>query len=202
MAAFSYRTIDKPGQAVYKEKGSRFLAFAFPIENEQQIRHHLQALRKEFFDARHHCYAWMLGAEGTHYRANDDGEPNHSAGDPILGKIRSHQLTNILIVVVRYFGGVKLGVGGLISAYKTGAEMAIAQCSIVEKEVTESVMLHYDYRDSAVMMKLIADFSLVVTGQDFTDTPCLTVSVNLRQKSAVFEKISLLQKLGSSIRLA
>ncbi len=137
MPAFSYRTIQKSATGSYKEKGSKFLAFAFPVTSESEIKENLAALRKEYFDARHHCFAWMLGAEKKLFRSSDDGEPNHSAGDPILGQIRSTNLTDVLIVVVRYFGGVKLGVGGLISAYKAAAEDALKNAIIIEEEVTE-----------------------------------------------------------------
>jgi uncharacterized YigZ family protein len=122
MPVFSYLTIASPSEGSYKEKGSRFLAFAYPVSSETEIREKLESLKAQYFDARHHCYAWMLGPEKKHFRANDDGEPNHSAGDPILGQLRAMKLTNVLIVVVRYFGGTKLGVGGLISAYRSAAK--------------------------------------------------------------------------------
>src|SRR5687768_4675593 len=122
---YSYRTIQLPSSGEYKEKGSRFLSFSFPVQTDTEIKAHLAALKKQYYDARHHCYAWILGAEGKNFRAVDAGEPNHSAGDPILGQIRSKGLTNILVVVIRYFGGIKLGVGGLIYAYKTAAEIAL-----------------------------------------------------------------------------
>jgi putative IMPACT (imprinted ancient) family translation regulator len=114
MPEFSYITIKSGVQGLYKEKGSKFLAFAYPVESEEEVKQRLLELRKAYYDARHHCYAYVLGAEKEKYRATDDGEPNHSAGDPILGQIRSRNLTNVLVVVVRYFGGVKLGVGGLV----------------------------------------------------------------------------------------
>src|SRR5690242_5641679 len=125
MSVFSYQTIEKSSDSIYKEKGSRFLAFARPVSSESDVKKVLESLRKEYFDARHHCFAWILGPEKKLFRAFDDGEPNHSAGDPILGQIRSRNLTNVLVVVVRYFGGTKLGVGGLISAYKTAASDAL-----------------------------------------------------------------------------
>ena len=116
---FSYKTIRKEAEGFYKEKGSKFIAKAYPAESIDQVNEILGELRKEFYDARHHCYAYILEPDASQYRANDDGEPNHSAGDPILGQIRSHELTNTLVVVIRYFGGTKLGVSGLINAYKT-----------------------------------------------------------------------------------
>lgn len=120
--ADSYQTIAAPAQGNYREKGSRFLAFACPERTEEAFREELEKLKREYYDAHHHCYAYVLGPAGTRYRANDAGEPNHSAGDPILGQIRSRQLTDVAVVVVRYFGGTKLGVSGLIQAYRTAAE--------------------------------------------------------------------------------
>src|SRR6186713_1623645 len=133
MPANSFFTITSASQGIYKEKGSKFLSFAYPVQSESDIKEHIAFLKSEYFDARHHCYAWMLGPERNHFRAFDDGEPNHSAGDPILGQIRSKNLTNVLVVVVRYFGGTKLGVGGLISAYKIAAEEALSKAVIIEK---------------------------------------------------------------------
>src|SRR5690606_7725476 len=120
-----YRTIAQPAEGLYKEKGSKFIALAYPVYTEEEIKDRLAELRKKYYDARHHCYAYMLGADKSRYRANDDGEPNHSAGDPILGQIRSADLSNVLVVVVRYFGGTKLGVSGLITAYKTATADAL-----------------------------------------------------------------------------
>jgi uncharacterized YigZ family protein len=124
-AVFSFRTLRAPAEGIYKEKGSKFLAFAYPVETETDTKVILDALRKQYFDARHHCFAYILGADKPRFRAFDDGEPNHSAGDPILGQIRSRELTNVLVVVIRYFGGVKLGMGGLMAAYKAAAENAL-----------------------------------------------------------------------------
>src|SRR5689334_3258152 len=120
---FSFLTIESVSEGIFKEKGSKFLAFAYPVSSESDIKLRLEELRKKYFDATHHCYAWMLGSDKKHFRAADDGEPNHSAGAPILGQIKSKNLTNVLVVVVRYFGGTKLGVGGLTQAYKAGAEV-------------------------------------------------------------------------------
>src|SRR6202008_3622947 len=117
-------------------------------------------LKSEYFDARHHCYAWMLGPERNHFRAFDDGEPNHSAGDPILGQIRSKNLTNVLVVVVRYFGGTKLGVGGLIAAYKIAAEDALNNCAVIEKEVMKRIALSYEYAVTSDVMRLVKDFDM------------------------------------------
>ena len=137
MPSYSYLTLQNPATGIYKEKGSKFLAFAYPVASETDIKQRVGHLKKEYFDARHHCFAWRLGIGKDHVRAFDDGEPSHSAGDPILGQIRSRGITNVLIVVVRYFGGVKLGVGGLAEAYRAAAENALSNGSIVEVEILE-----------------------------------------------------------------
>lgn len=167
----TYLTISDEAEGLYKEKGSKFLSFAFPVSNEEEVKEKLELLRKKFYDARHHCYAYVLGKDKEIFRANDDGEPNHSAGDPILGQIRSNQLTNVLIVVVRYFGGVKLGVGGLISAYRTAAAAAISNNVIVEAIVKHKVKLQFDYLSINDVMKIIKDYDLEIINQQF-DNDC------------------------------
>ncbi|MCP4460188.1 MAG: YigZ family protein, partial [Cytophagales bacterium] len=141
-------TIQSATSGEYKEKGSKFLAFAFSVSSEAEIKVHLDNLRKEYYDARHHCYAYVLGLENQSFRANDDGEPGHSAGDPILGQIRSFKLTNCLIVVVRYFGGTKLGVGGLVNAYKTAATGALSKSKKIEIIGRLKIDLKFDYPSS------------------------------------------------------
>jgi uncharacterized YigZ family protein len=167
----TYLTLKHDSEGLYKEKGSKFLSFAFPVSNEDEVKEKLDLLRKKYFDARHHCYAYVLGKDKEIFRANDDGEPNHSAGDPILGQIRSTQLTNALIVVVRYFGGVKLGVGGLISAYKAAAAEAISNNIIIEAIVKNKVKLQFDYLSMNDVMKIIKDYNLEITNQQF-DNDC------------------------------
>jgi uncharacterized YigZ family protein len=162
MTAFSYRTIQSPAEGIYKEKGSKFFAFVYPIESGQDIKEKIELLKKKYFDARHCCFAYVLGPEKKKYRAFDDGEPNHSAGDPILGQIRSKDLTNILVVVVRYFGGTKLGVGGLIKAYKTAAEDALNNAVIIEKDIKKSILLEYDYSSTTEVMRLVKEFELTI----------------------------------------
>ena len=192
MSNFSYRTLKASSRGSYKEKGSRFLAFAFPVNSESAIRAHLEDLRREYFDARHHCYAWMLGAEKQRYRAADDGEPAHSAGDPILGQIRSHDITNVLIVVVRYFGGVKLGVGGLITAYREAASDALRSATVIEEEVMASLKFTYPYDRTPDLMRMIKDFGLQVTEQTFGEHCVLHTKVALRNNQALQTKVRLL----------
>jgi len=196
MPAYSFLTLKSNGQGIYKEKGSRFLSFAYHVSTESDIRDKIAALKSDYFDARHHCYAWMLGPEKSQYRAFDDGEPNHSAGDPILGQIRSRNLTNVLIVVVRYFGGTKLGVGGLISAYKAAAEDALNNSSVMEREVVERITLSYDYSITSDVMRLVKEFDMAIINQEFQDQCELTADLPLRHQQKFSEKVKLMNDLG------
>jgi uncharacterized YigZ family protein len=183
----TYLTIGRPAEATYKEKKSRFLAVAFPVASEEQVKGRLQELRKQYYDARHHCYAYVCGESRQHFRANDDGEPNHSAGDPILGQIRARNLTNVLVVVVRYFGGVKLGVGGLVQAYKTAAAEVLDQAEIIEEMIMYSLHVQFDYVRLNEVMKIVKDFALEVAQQHF-DNRC-TMHLRKSQAGAVREKL-------------
>ncbi len=197
---YSFRTIASPSEGSYREKGSRFLAFVYPVSSETEISGHLSLLRKKYFDARHHCYAWMLGPEGRLFRAFDAGEPNHSAGDPILGQIRSRNLTDVLVVVVRYFGGVKLGVGGLVTAYKSAAADALNNAEIIEKDVMEGIVILYDYGATAEVMRLIKDFDLRVREQKFEAECSLTADYKARDKTRLIEKLELLKATDVKLR--
>lgn len=162
----TYLTIKSLSEGLYKDRSSKFFFFAYPVKTEDEIKEKLSDLRKTYYDARHHCYAYILGKDGESYRAVDDGEPNHSAGDPILGQIRSNNLTNILIVVVRYFGGTKLGMSGLIQAYKTSAAMAIAENEIIEEKVLESIQIKFQYASMNEVMKLVKTHELSILDQE------------------------------------
>jgi uncharacterized YigZ family protein len=176
----TFLTLKMESEGLYKEKGSKFLAFAYPVQNEEEVKEKLELLRKKHHDARHHCYAYILGKNQELYRANDDGEPNHSAGDPILGQIRSNQLTHVLIVVVRYFGGTKLGVGGLITAYKTAAAQSIANNEIITAVLQKKVKIDFEYLRMNEVMKLIKDYELQIIDQHF-DNQCQII-IEVRQK--------------------
>lgn len=156
----TYKTIEKPSEGLFKDKGSKFISFAFPVNSEEEIKEIVQSIKKEHHSARHHCYAWRLGADQLHFRANDDGEPSSTAGKPILGQIQSFDLTNILIVVVRYFGGTLLGVSGLINAYRSAALDAINQAEIVEKLVEKWLLVEFDYGAMNEVMKIFKDEKL------------------------------------------
>lgn len=165
----SFLTISSKSEGFYKEKGSKFISLAFPVINEIEIKTIQEELRKEYYDARHHCYAYMLGSNQENYRANDDGEPAHSAGDPILGQIRAKNLTNTLVVVIRYFGGTKLGVGGLISAYKIATEEALNNASIIEKYLSIKYSFQGNYEDYNSLLKLTKLEGFELQNQAFED---------------------------------
>ncbi|MBR5055938.1 MAG: YigZ family protein [Bacteroidales bacterium] len=182
-----YESISAPSTGIYKDNGSKFLAFAFPVETEEQVKEHLAALRKEYFDARHHCYAYRIGHEGQIWRANDDGEPSSTAGRPILGQLLSAGLSDILVVVVRYFGGIKLGVPGLIKAYKTATSEALAAATTVTKTAAETYEVEFGYEDQGRAMKIIKDMALPIVSQSFDAICKITVRVRLTAIPA-FEK--------------
>jgi uncharacterized YigZ family protein len=162
-------TIGNQPEGFYKEKGSKFIAKAFHVKSEEEIKERLDVLRKEFYDARHHCYAYVIGLKNQSFRANDDGEPNHSAGDPILGQIRSKNLTNTLVVVIRYFGGTKLGVGGLISAYKIAAEEALNQAIIETVYSQTEFSIRFGYEVTAEVERALGEFEIDYLQKDYTD---------------------------------
>ncbi len=162
-----YRTIRTATTGILKEKGSKFIAFAHPVQNTEEIKEVLTALRKEYHDARHHCYAWRLGDEPGAFRHNDDGEPSGTAGKPIFGQILSFELHYILIVVIRYFGGILLGTGGLIQAYKGAAKEALEVADIVTLPVTRSLKIRFGYPLMNVVMKLIREEDLAIVNQTF-----------------------------------
>ncbi|MEL7004780.1 MAG: YigZ family protein [Bacteroidota bacterium] len=196
-----YKTIAASSEGLYKEKGSKFLAFAHPVRSEQDIKERLEESRKVYYDARHHCYAYVLTPSRTVFRANDDGEPNHSAGDPILGQIKAKELTDVLVIVVRYFGGTKLGVSGLINAYRTASEEALNKGEILTIEIKENALIQYGYEDTNEVMRLVNDLDLEIADQKFEATCEMSVKVKVNFKKALTEKIVLLQQLGHSVKL-
>lgn len=163
----TYKTIAAASEGIYREKASKFLAFAFPVSHEEQVKEQLQTLRKLHFSANHHCYAYVLGYDHAAFRMNDDGEPSGTAGRPIYGQILSHDLTNILIVVVRYFGGTKLGVSGLINAYKISAQEAIRNAEILEKQVYDVYSITYPYGQMNTIMRLVKEEEWDILHTDF-----------------------------------
>ena len=184
----TYRTITIPSEeTLFKDKNSKFFGYAFPVFTEEDIKARLAEVRKLHHAARHHCYAWQLGTETTRFRANDDGEPSNSAGMPIYGQLQAFEVTNILVVSVRYFGGVKLGVGGLINAYKTGALMALEASVIKEKTINKQYLIMFDYKHMNKVMRIIKEKQLLIIGQKLELDCQITISVRKKDAAQVFE---------------
>lgn len=177
MAQDSYKTIARPAETIYRQLSSKFLVYAYPVETEAEIKEYLDALRKRWFDATHHCYAWRLGAKGEQFRANDDGEPSSTAGKPILGQLLSQDVTNCLVVVVRYFGGTKLGVPGLIAAYKESTALVLSECEIVERTVDVVIDVSFSYIAMNDVMRIVKDMQPKVVNQVFDNLCTMTLSI-------------------------
>lgn len=190
----TYKTIAAPvEEVIFKEKSSKFLGYAFPVTSEEEIKAHLEAVKKAHFSARHWCYAWQLGY-GRHlrYRANDDGEPNNTAGIPIYGQIQSFELTNVLVIVVRYFGGIKLGVGGLVQAYKTTAQLTLQEAEIKEKLITEELRIRFEYPLMNKVMRVVKEQNLNITQQLLTENCELHLAIrqsDYQRMQELFENI-------------
>ena len=191
----TYLTIAQPCEGIFKEKGSKFISFAYPVKTEEDIKIKIADLRKEHFNARHHCYAFRLGADKQAFRANDDGEPKYTAGKPILSQIQSKDLTNILIIVVRYFGGTLLGTGGLINAYKLAAADALKDAEIIEKTVNDYYEIKFDYLQMNEIMKIIKDENLEQVEHNFELKCSLTFSVRKNNSNKVFEMFNKINNL-------
>ena len=186
----TYRTIvQASNEILFKEKNSKFFGYAFPISTEDDVKIHIEQLRKKHPNAGHFCYAYQIGTDSTNYRVNDDGEPSNSAGMPIYGQIQSFSVTNILIVVVRFFGGTKLGVGGLISAYKNTAQLALLSCEIVEKTINLGFKLSFDYQNMNKVMRIIKEKKLEIVNQEIefdqnSGLPLGKIEIKTRKKNA------------------
>lgn len=192
-----YRTVAQEAEAACRERSSKFLSWIFPVRSEEEIRQHLDALRKRFFDATHHCYAWRLGPRGEAFRANDDGEPSGTAGKPILGQLLSHDLTDCLIVVVRYFGGTKLGVPGLIAAYKESAAAAIEAARIVERTVDRTVTVDFPYVAMNDIMRVVKELQPRIEAQEFDNLCTMRLTIRESLADRLEER---LRKAGGSLR--
>lgn len=173
----TFLTISSPSEGLYTEKRSKFLAFAFPVSTVEDIKTLIDEYQKKFYDARHVCYAYMLGHQRLVFRANDNGEPSGTAGKPILGQINSHELTDILIIVVRYFGGVKLGTSGLIQAYKAAAAEAIAAATIIERQVEEQISVTFEYTLMNQVMRIVKEEGPAILSQSFDNDCQMTLSI-------------------------
>lgn len=180
----TYRTLELPIQAEFKDKGSRFLAFAYPVQTVEQVKKYVDDLRQEHHKARHWCYAYRFGVDGNQFRANDDGEPSGSAGRPILGQIDSFELTDVLVVVVRYFGGTLLGVPGLIHAYKTSTQMALENAQIIEKNIEKTVRIRCEYPYLNEAIRIAKNHQAEIIEQDLQLDCRLTVRIPLANTEA------------------
>ncbi len=185
-----YMSIAAPAQGLFKDNGSRFIAFAYPVESIEEVKPLVDALKKEYHDARHHCFAYRIGHKGDVFRANDDGEPSGSAGRPILGQIDSAGLSDILIVVVRYFGGIKLGIPGLIRAYKTSTADALAAATVVEKTACQHFTVEFEYLQMNSVMKVLKDMGLPQQNQVFGEKCSIGTKVPLSQIDTFLEKMN------------
>ncbi|MBU2996016.1 YigZ family protein [Cellulophaga baltica] len=187
----TYKTLSKPSEEIlFKEKKSKFFGYAFPIQSEEEVKPIIEQLRKKHHTAGHVCYAWQLGTEQLNYRANDDGEPNNSAGLPIYGQIQSFEVTNILVAVARIFGGTKLGVGGLISAYKTGAQLALENSNIIEKIIQVQFEVFFEYADMDKIMRIIKQEQLSIVSQKMELDCTIVISVRKNDKEKIFNIFS------------
>lgn len=191
----TYKTIASPSTGLFKDKGSKFLSFAYPVNNEKDFKDHLSELKKTYFDARHHCFAYMIGTHKEQFRAFDDGEPSGTAGKPILGQIQSKDLTNILVVVVRYFGGTLLGTSGLIQAYKSATADALEKAHIVEKTINHIFRLDFEYSAMNDVMKIIKDESLTQLSHNFELKCTMDISVRQKLSEALTKKLDLIENL-------
>lgn len=196
----TYKTITKPSEeTLFKDRNSKFFGYAFPVFSEEEIRERLNELRKKHHSARHHCYAWQLGIENTRFRANDDGEPSNSAGQPIYGQIQAFEVTNILIVSVRYFGGTKLGVGGLINAYKNSAQLALEAAEIVEKTIDIQYKLFFGYDLMNKVMRIIKEKNIEIISQKMEMDCEYIISVRKKDANSIFAIFDALYKVEIKI---
>ena len=191
MATDTYYTINQqPEPAIFKDRKSKFIGYAIPVSNVDAVKPEVEKLKKKHHNARHWCYGYRIGVENVVERANDDGEPSNSAGQPILNQIKAKNLTNVLVVVVRYFGGVKLGVGGLMNAYKTAAQMVLDQAEIIEKIRTKTLKIGFEYQDMDKVMRLIKEHDLEIVSQNLQEKGEIVVAIRLDDFEAVKKQFS------------
>lgn len=191
----TYKTIEFPSEGIFKDKGSKFISYAFPVSEEDTIKEIIHRIKKEHYSARHHCYAYRLGYSGENYRVNDDGEPSGTAGRPIHGQLLSNELSNILVVVVRYFGGTLLGVSGLINAYKCATIDVISNSEIVTKIIYKKFRLQFDYQIQNSVMRIVKDEQLEIIKSDYQMFCSLEILVRLQKEESVSEKFKKIERL-------
>lgn len=191
----TYLAITSPSEGVFKDRGSKFIAYAFPVSTEDEIKKHVLSLKKEHHSAKHHCFAYRLGADKLIFRVNDDGEPSNTAGKPILGQIQSRDLTNVLVVVVRYFGGTLLGVAGLINAYRSAAADVLNNATVIEKTVNDFYEIEFEYIAMNEVMKIVKDEKIEIEEQKFEEKSCLLISVRKNNSDKVYNMLSKIPNL-------
>lgn len=192
----TYKEINESTEGFFKDRGSKFISHSFLVKNEDEIKLHLQELRKKYYDARHHCYSWVLNPDKLAYRINDDGEPSGSSGRPIYGQLQSYDLTNILVVVIRYFGGTKLGIPGLINAYKTATKDALEKAQINTLYIKDVYKVTFQYPDMNIVMKILKDEELEQFNQDFGIDCKLNFAVRKLESERIFEKFRKIHTLS------
>ncbi|MBQ9436277.1 MAG: YigZ family protein [Bacteroidales bacterium] len=191
----TYKTIATKSEGIYKEKGSKFIALAYPVTTEDEIKEIIAGLKKEYYDARHHCYAYILGPDKSAYRQNDDGEPSGTAGRPIYGQLLSKDVTNILLVVIRYFGGIKLGVSGLINAYKTAAKDALDNNTIIEKTIDEKYRVTFDYTEMNSVMQILKDPFVQINNQSYEERYLIDYTIRRREADRINDALRKLREV-------
>ncbi len=190
-----YRSIQKVSYGLFKDRGSKFIAMAFPVHSEESVKEKLEEVKKKYHDARHHCYAYRLGPGEDRWRVNDDGEPSGTAGNPILGQIRSYRLNNTLIIVTRYFGGTLLGTGGLINAYRQAAKAALENASVIKRTIECSYLLNFPYATMNDVMRFIKEYKLRQSEQLFELDCSMTIHFRASQEELIVKKLALIDKL-------
>ena len=191
----TYKTIATKSEGIYKEKGSKFIALAYPVTTEDEIKEIIAGLKKEYYDARHHCYAYISGPDKSAYRQNDDGEPSGTAGRPIYGQLLSKDVTNVLLVVIRYFGGIKLGVSGLINAYKTAAKDALDNNTIIEKTIDEKYRVTFDYTEMNSVMQILKDPFVQINNQSYEERYLIDYTIRRREADRINEALRKLREV-------
>lgn len=198
---YEYRTIEKPVEnTLFKEKGSKFIGFAFPINNETELKNALEKIRTEHPKATHHCYAFRMGLNGENYRANDDGEPSGSAGLPIYNQLLAHELTNVLVISVRYYGGTKLGVSGLVKAYKESAKITLEEANIITKELETEIEVQFQFNQQNLIFTLLSKFDAKVLNFDSQQNAVISARIKNRQKDDLIESLGKIQHVVCEIK--
>ncbi|MDN4013468.1 YigZ family protein [Chryseobacterium gambrini] len=198
---FNFKTIESAVEnTLLKEKGSKFLGFAFPVNNEEELKHALEKIRAEHPKATHHCYAFRIGLNGENYRANDDGEPSGSAGLPIYNQLLANEITNVLVISVRYYGGTKLGVSGLVKAYKESAKITLEEANIITKELETTVEIQFNFNQQNIIFTLLSKYDAKVLQFDANENCIVTASLKLSQKESISEKLSEMQYVSFTFK--